>query len=93
VNDLRNLLFKWVNVSFGENSPNQEQEINKFFTELMEREFFSDASSMNLFCKVMVETCIEKAMYSSNGEMRLPDRLDYRYISSFIKLIMVLMNT
>jgi hypothetical protein len=59
----------------------------------MQHEFFSDTSSMNLFCKVMVETCIEKALYSIDGSPRLPDRLDYRYIACFIKLIMVLMNT
>lgn len=59
----------------------------------MQREFFADASSMNLFCKVMVETSIEKAIYCNNGDLRFVERLDYRYISSFIKLIMVLMNT
>lgn len=48
---------------------------------------------MTLFCKVMVETCIEKALYGLDGNYRMPDRLDYRYITCFIKLIIVLMNT
>ena len=45
------------------------------------------------FCKVMVEISIEKALYMETGDKRPSDRLDYRYIGCFIKLIVVLMKT
>ena len=56
-------------------------------------DFFKDSGMMSSFCKVMVETSIEKALYNNEGERRPNDRLDYRYIESFIKLIVVLLKT
>lgn len=45
------------------------------------------------FCKVMVQTSIEKALtYGDTGEKRPLDRLDFRYIDSFVKLIVVLLS-
>lgn len=41
----------------------------------------------------MVQTSIEKAIFTNSGEMRPNDRFDYRYIESFVKLIVVLLNT
>lgn len=41
----------------------------------------------------MVEICIEKALYTKDGQKRPADRLDYRYTESFIKMIIVLMKT
>lgn len=41
----------------------------------------------------MIQTSIEKAIYfGDNGEYRPPDRLDFRYIDSFVKLIVVLLK-
>ncbi len=45
------------------------------------------------FCKVMVEVSIERALYNQKGEKRPADRLDYRYIESFLKLMVVLLKT
>lgn len=45
------------------------------------------------FCKVMVQVSVERALYNSKGEKRPGDRLDYRYIESFLKLIAVLLKT
>jgi hypothetical protein len=41
----------------------------------------------------MIVASIEKALYYSTGEPRPADRLDYRYIESFIKLVVVLLKT
>ncbi len=56
-------------------------------------DFFKDSGMMSSFCKVMVETSIEKALYNNEGVRRPNDRLDFRYIESFIKLIVVLLKT
>jgi hypothetical protein len=56
-------------------------------------DFFKDSEMMSSFCKVMVETSIEKALYTNDGVRRPNDRLDYRYIESIIKLIVVLLKT
>jgi hypothetical protein len=90
---LRDYFIEWVAMSQGESSPNQEQEINKFFINLNKTDIFNDAEMMSNFCKVMVQTSIEKALYTNTGEKRPNDRLDYRFIESFIKLIVVLLMT
>jgi len=41
----------------------------------------------------MVEVSIERALYTENGQKRPSDRLDYRYIESFLKLMVVLLRT
>jgi len=64
-----------------------------FFNNLTKMDIFRDAEMMAIFCKVMVVTSIEKALVGNNGEKRPNDRLDYRYIESFIKLIVVLLKT
>lgn len=74
-------------------STNQKHDINRFFTDFTQTEFFTNSEMMSNFCKVMVQTSIEKALYMDSGEKRPSDRLDYRYIGSFIKLISVLMKT
>jgi hypothetical protein len=54
---------------------------------------FSDQKMLFAFCKVMVHTSIEKALlFGGSGEPRPADRLDYRYIDGFIKLIVVLLR-
>lgn len=53
----------------------------------------TEPHSLFVFCKVMVHTSIEKALlYGDTGEQRPADRLDYRYIDSFVKLIVVLLR-
>ena len=58
---------------------------------------FRDSVIMYNFCKVMVEVSIERALYQpdgqKNGQKRPVDRLDYRYIESFLKLIALLLRT
>jgi len=46
------------------------------------------------FQRVMVKTSIEKALEygDGSGEQRPPDRLDFRYIDSFVKLAVVLLK-
>jgi len=41
----------------------------------------------------MVEVSIQRALFAENGERRPGDRLDYRYIESFLKLMVVLLKT
>ena len=59
---------------------------------------------LSTFTKIMIETSIEKALYYNGSsdvggqtrlsrEKRPSDRLDFRYIDSFIKLIIVLLKT
>ena len=54
----------------------------------------SDPNLLFSFCKVMVHTSIEKALYfgDDSGEKRPADRLDFRYIDSFVKLIIILLT-
>ena len=93
VTPLKEYFTEWVIMSYGESSPNQEQDINRYFNNLTKMDFFKDSTMMSSFCKVMVETSIEKALYNNEGARRPNDRLDYRYIESFIKLIVVLLKT
>lgn len=41
----------------------------------------------------MVEISIERALFMQNGTKRHSERLDYRYIESFLKLMVVLLKT
>lgn len=54
----------------------------------------SDQKLLFSFCKVMVQTSIEKSLVfgDASGEKRPVDRLDFRYIDSFVKLIVVLLK-
>ena len=54
---------------------------------------YRDSDIMYNFCKVMVEVSIERALYMASGQKRPHDRLDYRYIESFLKLMVVLLKT
>jgi hypothetical protein len=89
---LKDYFNEWVIMAYGK-SNNQKQDINRFFNDFTQTEFFKDQEMMSSFCKVMVETSIEKALYMDSGEKRPSDRLDFRYIGCFIKLIIVLMKT
>lgn len=54
---------------------------------------YKDSEIMYNFCKVMVEVSIERALFATDGTKRPQDRLDYRYIESFLKLMVVLLKT
>jgi hypothetical protein len=54
---------------------------------------YKDSEIMYNFCKVMAEVSIERALYTMEGTKRPQDRLDYRYIESFLKLMVVLLKT
>lgn len=54
---------------------------------------YKDSDIMYNFCKVMVEVSIERSLFMANGTKRPSDRLDYRYIESFLKLMVVLLRT
>lgn len=41
----------------------------------------------------MVDVSIERALFTEEGIRRPYDRLDYRYIESFLKLMVVLLKT
>lgn len=55
-------------------------------------EDFKDPKIMTEFCKMMMKIGIERALYSKSGEKRPSDRLDFRYIEVFGKLIVVILN-
>jgi hypothetical protein len=54
----------------------------------------SDPKLLYSFCKVMIQTSIEKTIIygDESGEKRPPDRLDFRYIDSFVKLIVFILK-
>lgn len=41
----------------------------------------------------MIQTSVEKALYNQKGELRPNEKIDYRYIESFFKLVVVLLRT
>lgn len=91
--NLRQFFIKWVVMSYQEDKENQERQINTLFQDLEGMGIMTEPRSLFVFCKVMVHTSIEKALlYGDSGEQRPADRLDYRYIDSFVKLIVVLLR-
>lgn len=44
---------------------------------------------MHKFCMIMIELSVEKCLYQNDGTKNHPDRLVYRYIESFLKLLVV----
>ena len=93
--DLKNFFIKWVKMSYVDDKANQEKEINTLFEDLgamgIEK---SDSQLLFNLTKVMVKVSIEKALYygDESGERRPADRLDFRYIDSFVKLIVMLLK-
>lgn len=89
--NLKEFFIKWVVMSYVDDKENQERQINTLFTGLR-------GMGINSFCKVMVRTSIEKAIFygdesaGKRPEKRPDDRLDFRYIDSFVKLIVVLLT-
>ena len=93
--DLKNFFIKWVKMSYVDDKANQEKEINTLFEDLgamgIEK---PDSQLLFNLTKVMVKVSIEKALYygDESGERRPADRLDFRYIDSFVKLIVMLLK-
>ena len=91
---LREFFIKWVVMSYVDDKENQEKQINTLFKDLGGMGIDSDQKLLFSFCKVMVKTSIEKSLYygDESGERRPADRLDFRYIDSFVKLIVILLK-
>ena len=81
-------------MSYVDDKSNQEKQINTLFKDLGGMGIDSDPKLLFSFCKVMVQTSIEKSLVfgDGSGEKRPVDRLDFRYIDSFVKLIVVLLK-
>jgi hypothetical protein len=88
----RDLFLKWVVISYIDNKKEQEQHINTLFIELKEIGIESDPNILFNLSKVMIRISIERALWFENNEKRPIDRLDLRYIDSFVKLIVVLLT-
>lgn len=52
----------------------------------------SDQNLLFNLSRIMVKTGIERALFFQDGEKRPYDRLDFRYIDSFVKLKVVLLS-
>lgn len=91
---LREFFIKWVVMSYVDDKSNQEKQINTLFKDLGSMGIDNDPKLLFSFCKVMVHTSIEKALTfgDGSGQKRPVDRLDFRYIDAFVKLIVVLLK-
>lgn len=91
---LRTLYQKWVELSYIDDSAAQEKEMNNYFSDLGALGIDQDKEMLYTFTHVMVKHSIDFAMYTREGRRRLNNNtLDYRYIDSFIKLVIVLLKT
>jgi CCR4-NOT transcription complex subunit 1 len=90
---LKNYFNEWAVLSYEESNSQQEMQVNNFFHGLKQMGLYKDSEIMYSFCKLMVEVSIERALFTNDMERRPLDRLDYRYIESFLKLIVVLLKT
>jgi len=89
---LKDYFNEWAEISFEEasNPQRQEQEVNRFFNNLKQQGLYKDLKAMQKFCKTMFELSVERALYQSDGVTKRPaDRLVYRYIESFLNLLVV----
>jgi hypothetical protein len=83
-----------VVISYLDGGGDQETQINSFFSDLKTMGIDSDTPLLFNFCKIMVKTSVERALVfgDDSNEKRPGDRLDFRYIDSFVKLIVVLLS-
>lgn len=81
-------------MSYVDDKEYQEKQINILFKDIKNMGIDQDPNLLFSFCKVMIQTSIEKALYygDDSGEKRPADRLDFRYIDSFVKLIIILLT-
>lgn len=92
--NLREFFIKWVVMSYVDDKEHQEKQINTLFKDLRGMGIDSEPKLLFSFCRVMVQTSIEKALIygDDSGENRPADRLDFRYIDSFVKLIVIILK-
>ena len=68
--------------------------MNNYFSDLGALGIDQDKEMLYSFCNVMVKHSIELALYTRDGKRRTNNNtLDYRFIDSFIKLVIVLLKT
>jgi hypothetical protein len=81
-------------MSYVDDKEHQEKQINTLFKDLRGMGIDSEPKLLFSFCRVMVQTSIEKALIygDDSGEKRPADRLDFRYIDSFVKLIVIILK-
>jgi hypothetical protein len=81
-------------MSYVDDKDNQEKQINTLYKDLRGMGIDSDSKLLCSFLKVMVQTSIEKALIfgDDSGEKRPADRLDFRYIDYFVKLIVIILK-
>jgi hypothetical protein len=91
---LKALYQKWVELSYIDDSAAQEKEMNNYFSDLGEKGIDQEKDMLFQFCHVMVKHSIELCLFTRDGRRRTNNHtLDYRYIDSFIKLVIVLLKT
>ena len=68
--------------------------MNNYFSDLGALGIDQDKEMLFTFCHVMVKHSIELSIYTREGKKRTNNNtLDYRFIDSFIKLVIVLLKT
>lgn len=68
--------------------------MNNYFSDLGALGIDQDREMLYAFTQVMVKHSIELALYTKEGRRRTnSNTLDYRFIDSFIKLVIVLLKT
>lgn len=71
----------------------QETEVNSYFTQLG-KTVSTNQDMLFTFCNVMIKTSINLTLNNHKGDKRLNNStLDYRFIDSFIKLVVVLIDS
>jgi len=83
---MKDFFIKWVVVSYIDDKVNQKEQIDSLFIELRNMGIDSDPKMFLTQLKVMVKYAIEKSLFygDDSGERRPADRLDLRYIDSFV---------
>lgn len=91
---LKALFQKWVELSYIDDSAAQEKEMNNYFSDLGALGIDQDNEMAYAFTHAMVRHSIDFALYTKEGRRRTNNNtLDYRFIDSFIKLVIVLLKT
>lgn len=86
------LFMRWVSASYLEDKEAQEKQVNALFLELESTIIMAEPRVLSNFCRAIVRSSIDSALMTSEGNQREKDRVDFRYIDSFVKLIMLLLS-
>ena len=89
---LGQLFIRWVSASYHEDKESQEKQVNALFHELESTVIRADPRVLSSFCRAMVWTSIERALVTADGYERPSDRVDFRYIDSLVKLVLLLLS-